>query len=62
MKLAKKLTQLVSTSSERSSSGEMKFDLKRVGTYVEMDLTLGDIKDELYSLIFTPCYRRLIDQ
>ena len=29
------LTQLVPTSNERSSSGEMKFDLKRVGIYGE---------------------------
>ena len=32
-KLAKKFTQLVSTSNKRSSSGEMKIDLKRVGIY-----------------------------
>ena len=47
LKLAKKLTQLVSISNKRPSSGEMKKDLKRVGIYGEMDLTLGLIKDEL---------------
>ena len=50
----KEVTQLVSTSDKRSSSGEMKIDLKRVGIYREMDLTLVKIKDELWSLIFTP--------
>ena len=30
-KTSKKLTQLVSSSNKRSSSGEMKIDLKRVG-------------------------------
>ena len=34
------LTQLVSTSNKRPSSGEMKNDLKRVGIYTENDLTL----------------------
>ena len=34
------LTQLVSTSNKRPSSGEMKIDLKRVGIYTEIDLTL----------------------
>ena len=43
----KEVTQLVSTSNKRSSSGEMKIDLKRVGIYREMDLTLVMIKDEL---------------
>ena len=43
----KEVTQLVSTSNKRSSSGEMKVDLKRVGIYREMDLTLVMIKDEL---------------
>ena len=39
MKLAKKLTQLVSTSNKRPSLGEMKKDLKRVDIFREMDLT-----------------------
>ena len=43
----KEVTQLVSASNKRSSSGEMKIDLKRVGIYREMDLTLVMIKDEL---------------
>ena len=47
-------SQLVSTSNKRSSSGEMKIDLKRVVLYREMDLTLVVIKDELWSSIFTP--------
>ena len=47
IKLAKKFTQLVSNSDMRSSSGEMKIDLKRVGIYREVDLTLVKIKDEL---------------
>ena len=38
--LQRSLTQVVSTSNKRSSSGEMKKDLKRVGIYREMDLTL----------------------
>ena len=38
--MQRSLTQLVSASNERSSSGEMKFDLKRVGIYREKDLTL----------------------
>ena len=49
------LQRSYSTSDKRSSSGEMKIDLKRVGIYREMDLTLVKIKDELWSLIFTPC-------
>ena len=51
--LQRSLTQLVSTSNKRSSSGEMKKDLKRVGIYRGMDLTLVLIKDELWRLIFT---------
>ena len=52
----KEVTQLVSTSNKRSSSGEVKIDLKKVGLYRgEMGLTLWKIKDELWSLIFTPC-------
>ena len=43
----KEVTQLVSTSDKRPSSGEMKIDLKRVGIYREMNLTLDVIKDEL---------------
>ena len=40
---SKKLTQLVSTSNKRSSSGEMKIDLKRVGIYRGEGLdTFGD--------------------
>ena len=40
---SKKLTQLVSTSNKRSSSGEMKIDLKRVGLYSGEGLdTFGD--------------------
>ena len=39
--------EVVSTSDKRSSSGEMKIDLKRVDIYGEMDLTLVKIKDEL---------------
>ena len=50
----KEVTQLVSTSNKRPSSGEMKIDLKRVGIYREMDLTLVVIKDELWRLMFTP--------
>ena len=45
MKLTKKFSQLVSTSNKRSSSGEMKIDLKRVGIYGAKDMTLGKIKD-----------------
>ena len=41
------LTQLVSTSNKRPSSGEMKIDLKRVGIYTEIDLTLLRSPDEL---------------
>ena len=52
--LQRSLTQLVSTSNKRSSSGEMKKDLKRVGIYGVLDLTLVLIKDELWRLIFTP--------
>ena len=47
IKTCKEVTQLVSTSYKRSSSEEMKIDLKRVGIYREMDLTLVKIKDEL---------------
>ena len=55
LKLAKKLTQLVSTSNKRSSSGEMKKDQKRVGIYREKDLTPIVIKAvELWKIIFTP--------
>ena len=43
----KEVTQLVSTSNKRFSSGKMKIDVKRVGIYREMDLTLMMIKDEL---------------
>ena len=56
LKLAKKLTQLVSTSNKRSSSGEMKKDQKRVGIYGEEDLIPILIKDELWRLIFTPLW------
>ena len=35
----KEITQLVSTSNKRSSSGKMKIDLKRVGLHRERDLT-----------------------
>ena len=38
--------KLVSTSNKRPSSGEMKIDLKRVGIYKKMDLTLILNKDE----------------
>ena len=41
IKTYKEVTQLVSTSNKRSSLGEMKIDLKRVGIYV-MDATWGD--------------------
>ena len=47
IKTCKEVTQLVSASNKKSSSGEMKIDLKRVGIYREMDLTLVLIKDEL---------------
>ena len=53
-----KLTKKFSTSfnlKQEGSSGEMKIDLKRVGLYRKMDLTLVVMKDELWSLIFTPC-------
>ena len=53
--VVKGLTQLVSTSNKRSSSGEMKKDLKRVGIYGEMDLTLGfdqrTVKVNLHTLL-----------
>ena len=54
VKLAKKLTQLVSTSNKRPSSGEMKIDLKRVDIYTEHELTPWWSLDELWSLMFTP--------
>ena len=47
IKTCKEVTQLVSTLDKRSSSGEMKIDLKRVDIYREMDSTLVKIKDEL---------------
>ena len=41
------LTQLVSTSNKRSSSGEMKIDLKRVGIYTKHDFDTCRSQDEV---------------
>ena len=51
VKLAKKFN---STSNKRSSSGEMKIDLKRVGIYTEHNFDTCRSQDELWILIFTP--------
>ena len=54
--LQRSLTQLVSTSNKRSSSGEMKKDLKRVGIYMGVDWTLvfdqrWTVKGNLHTLL-----------
>ena len=51
IKTCKEVTQLVSTSDKRSSSGEMKIDLKRVGIYVTCYLW-GDMVPPWWQVTF----------
>ena len=43
-KTYKEVNSTSSISNKRSSSGEMKVDLKRLGIYRDMDLTLGKVQ------------------
>ena len=53
--------KLVSTSNRRPSSGEMKIDLKRVGIYKKMDLTLILNKDESVKINKTYLYGHILE-